>query len=419
MLAKLHIKNDIQSRLVDDITLLPTVVKPGMRVVDNEMVFVEEKVEEDARVSDDLRTMRIIQSVANTIDENIQVTFDVESTNTDKMVPILDIKARYNNERRMIEYKFYRKPMVNKMLMHSESAFSMKSKITILTQECFRRLHNTSKEIGKDVKVDILNEFMEDLQRSGYNEKQRESILIGGIRTYEKLEDKEIKGDRPFYRSGRYKYENQSTVKNKNKMKTWFKQKNRNFVSVMFVDATRDDKLLKMLRETEEQFKVSDDFRIKFVPKSGVKLKQLITKRDPFQGECNLNDCLPCASITKPLGKTSKCKLNRVVYEARCRDCANAGKERIYHGETARNLYERSREHMNAFHNKSPNSFIYKHVLSEHDGETKNIVFDWKVLNKFQKPLSRQLKEALYIENKDKCVNINLKSEYFKNNTKS
>ena len=95
MLAKLHIKNDIQSRLVDDITLLPTVVKPGMRVVDNEMVFVEEKVEEDARVSDDLRTMRIIQSVANTIDENIQVTFDVESTNTDKMVPILDIKARY------------------------------------------------------------------------------------------------------------------------------------------------------------------------------------------------------------------------------------------------------------------------------------------------------------------------------------
>ena len=127
---------------------------------------------------------------------------------------------------------------------------------------------------------------------------------------------------------------------------------------------------------------------------------------------------MPCASKTKPLGKTSKCKLNRVVYEARCRDCANAGKERIYHGETARNLYERSREHMNAFHNKSPNSFIYKHVLSEHNGETKNIVFDWKVLNKFQKPLSRQLKEALYIENKDKCVNINLKSEYFKNNTK-
>ena len=186
MLAKLHIKNDIQSRLVDDITLLPTVVKPGMRVVDNEMVFVEEKVEEDARVSDDLRTMRIIQSVANTIDENIQVTFDVESTNTDKMVPILDIKARYNNESRMIEYKFYRKPMVNKMLMHSESAFSMKSKITILTQECFRRLHNTSKEINKDVKIDILNEFMEDLQRSGYNEKQREFILILGIRRYEK-----------------------------------------------------------------------------------------------------------------------------------------------------------------------------------------------------------------------------------------
>ena len=44
----------------------------------------------------------------------------------------------------------------------------------------------------------------------------------------------------------------------------------------MFVDATRDDKLLKMLKETEEKFKVSKNFRIKFVPKSGIKLKQLI-----------------------------------------------------------------------------------------------------------------------------------------------
>ena len=151
---------------------------------------------------------------------------------------------------------------------------------------------------------------------------------------------------------------------------------------------------------------------------SGIKLKELLTKRDPFQDVCNQNDCLPCASLSKHPGKTSKCRLNRIVYEARCRTCANEGKDRIYHGETARNLYERSKEHMNAFNNRSPNSFIYKHVLAEHNGKTENIVFDWKVLNKYHKPLSRQLKEALYIESKENDVNINLKSEFFKNNTR-
>ena len=186
----------------------------------------------------------------------------------------------------------------------------------------------------------------------------------------------------------------------------------------MFVEATKDDKLLKMFKDTEENYKVSEEFRIKFVPKSGVKLKDLITKKDPFQDTCGASDCLPCVSMTRPLGKSSKCRLNRIVYEARCRTCANEGKERIYHEETARNLYERSKEHVNSFKNKSPNSFMNKHVLSEHKGKSENIVFDWKVLNKFQKPLSRQLKETLYIENKETSVNMNLKSEYLKNNTR-
>ena len=49
----------------------------------------------------------------------------------------------------------------------------------------------------------------------------------------------------------------------------------------MFVEATKDDKLLKMFKDTEEKYKVSEEFRIKFVPKSGVKLKDLITKKIP------------------------------------------------------------------------------------------------------------------------------------------
>ena len=73
--------------------------------------------------------------------------------------------------------------------------------MTILTQECFRRLHNTSESVSNEVKEDILNEYMVDLKLSGYNEKERHNILKGGINTYSKLKVKEKVGKRSFYRS--------------------------------------------------------------------------------------------------------------------------------------------------------------------------------------------------------------------------
>ena len=54
--------------------------------------------------------------------------------------------------------------------------------MTILTQQCFTRLHNTSNSIPEERKVDILNDFMKELKLSGYDEKDRYSILTGGIK---------------------------------------------------------------------------------------------------------------------------------------------------------------------------------------------------------------------------------------------
>ena len=70
--------------------------------------------------------------------------------------------------------------------------------MTILTQECFRRLQNTSETTKDDTKICILNEFMIDLKLSGYDEKDRENILKGGINTYSKLKLKEQQGKRSF-----------------------------------------------------------------------------------------------------------------------------------------------------------------------------------------------------------------------------
>ena len=65
-----------------------------------------DKVDEDMFLHDDRRTMQVIQSIANSIDESIRITFDVPSNHEDGRVPILDVKVRIDETNR-IEHIFY------------------------------------------------------------------------------------------------------------------------------------------------------------------------------------------------------------------------------------------------------------------------------------------------------------------------
>ena len=100
----------------------------------------------------------------------------------------------------------------------------MHQKFTIVTQQCFNRLHNTSEEVDDKVKVDILNEFMQELKESEYTETDREIILKGAINTYINLKIKEMKGVRPFYRDNYFEKSQRKFTKD-SKKKNWFKGK--------------------------------------------------------------------------------------------------------------------------------------------------------------------------------------------------
>ena len=43
---------------------IPEVIKPGMKVVDDELVFCSDKEKEDKNIEGDMRTLTIIQEVA-------------------------------------------------------------------------------------------------------------------------------------------------------------------------------------------------------------------------------------------------------------------------------------------------------------------------------------------------------------------
>ena len=180
----------------------------------------------------------------------------------------------------------------------------------------------------------------------------------------------------------------------------------------MFVEATPNDELIKMLRTTEEKSMIHENQRIKFISKTGTKLIHLFQRKDPFQTNCEGNECVPCANSDSEKHELSNCKVNNICYSAKCITCDQAGRRRVYHGETSRNLHIRSKEHTKLFDKKSESSFMYKHAQIEHAGNVKDVNFKFNVIKKFKKPLQRQLFEAQCIENTPLNENLNSKDEF-------
>ena len=81
----------------------------------------------------------------------------------------------------------------------------------------------------------------------------------------------------------------------------------------MFIKATPGYKLLKIMRETEDKYRISNDQRIKIVSKAGSKLVNLVERKDPFQTKCEMNKCPVCDNSDKLV---TNCVANNVCYEA-------------------------------------------------------------------------------------------------------
>ena len=131
-LTNLGIGNDMNERFVDDITLIPTVTEIGLKFDGTILAFSEEQKVIDSSIPSDKRTMNLIKTIADSIDENITVSYDIPSNYTDNKVPILDLKVGMT-ENGEIEYAFYRKPIANKHTVMKTSAMDKHQKMKALS----------------------------------------------------------------------------------------------------------------------------------------------------------------------------------------------------------------------------------------------------------------------------------------------
>ena len=197
-LKEMKIVYELIKIYVDDLNGIFHTIAPGLEYKEGKLTFNPEKAEDDMDEPDDIRTMKVIQQIANSIEDMIEMTIDVPTNHDDGKVPMLDVKAWINNDNNVF-YEFYEKPTKNRLVISKTSAMPVKKKIQILSQEVFRRLHNTKHESKWNQKVDILDKFMCELKASGYSQYDRLQILKSGVSRYNILREKEEKGMRTFF----------------------------------------------------------------------------------------------------------------------------------------------------------------------------------------------------------------------------
>ena len=156
--------------------------------------------------------------------------------------------------------------------------------------------------------------------------------------------------------------------------------------------------------------------KIKFIESGGLKLKNILTRNNPFPTpECQDKICPVCkkTDISDP-GTIRKfrahCQTEGVGYRVVCLNCKKKGKFASYEGETGRSAKVRFKEHIRSLKNKSKSSALFKHGNNEHPDEKPD--WQFQILSTFQDPLTRQVNEAVRINNLPVNSVLNSKSEF-------
>ena len=141
----------------------------GSRIVDDRIVIIEEEIEADRLIPSDLRSARLVQSVANTISPFIKVTIDCPSQHPAEQgfMPIFDVQAKMVNDR--VIYKFYKKKVSKQTVIHASSALPANTKRHALVSEGLRRLRLTDRSLPWSEIESIMTVFSNTLRCSGFS----------------------------------------------------------------------------------------------------------------------------------------------------------------------------------------------------------------------------------------------------------
>ena len=184
---------------VDDDFLTYEFLPPGTRWCNEtkKMLIHEDLVEADLDEKEDVRTMRQISLMADSICPVLKTTFDCPGLQENGKMPLLNLEVwiewvvKHDEEGRKKEqweilWQYYRKPCSTRSVILARSAMSDKTKRATLTQEAIQILRNCSLSLSWKVRAAHLSDFSLRMKISGYNERYRETIIKSAISAWEK-----------------------------------------------------------------------------------------------------------------------------------------------------------------------------------------------------------------------------------------
>ena len=465
---------------VDDGRQGTTVLKPGMKFSPDDKKFVycqdtelEDKTRKLAGETTNQRMARHCQVAMNSINPNLEFTVECEDDFADKKLPTLDFKI-WQDKKGRINHTYYQKEMKTPFLIMARSAAPLQQKHQVLSNELTRRLLNINRQENKQEEYNrVVDEFTKEAKNSEYNHQTTLEIVNSGIKAWKARQERRKDQGQEIYRPA------SSTLKDRTRKKllareNWYKNqdnkthlpeldknqahglpggpralgtqnpKDKNITedkktikAIMFVPFTTNGRLAKLLRDNEEKLESMTGTRLKIIERTGVKIQDMLTKSNPWQGQdCLRQNCLLCNSKTRTGKATSQeCMKRNIVYETTCATCekmqleelenSELGEEEIkdkkrklvlykYIGESSRSAYERGWEHINDLTRLSPKSHMLKHVLSQHPGQDiLSIEFNMKVHKYCKTSFERQVLESVTIQHeRNKHELMNSKSEY-------
>ena len=165
------------------------------------------------------------------------------------------------------------------------------------------------------------------------------------------------------------------------KKESWYKKWGSEVV--IFVPVTPGSRLKKKYqKEIRDQ-----GFKIKVVEKTGVTLKRMLQRSDPFKSQdCNREHCMVCRN-----GGKGPCTVHGITYEFECQ-----GRGDKYVGETARNAYTRGLEHADGLDRKDERSVLWRHCIDKQGTEQQ--VFQMLLTGRYgNDAMLRQIAESVRI----------------------
>ena len=400
-LERINIRLKLHERYTDDTNVATKQTEKGARYDGENIMITDETRNEDEGVADDERTMKFLQSVANSIHPSIRSTIDYPSRYVEGKVPMLDVRMWIEEieGRYRIVYEHYEKAMTTKAVIHASSAIPFKVKRTVLTQEILRILLHCSNDLAWETVLQHLNNFMRKMQYSGYDKTFRYTVAKSAIKAYETIRDNETNGVRPMHRPKTWQ-RTERILEKEEKRKMWYKQGG--FDSVLFIPTTPNGKLKRMYEDVIRK----SGIRMKVVERTGRTLKSQLQTSNPFrEPSCGREDCFVCSTYGQ-----GNCNTESVTYRI---DCGGEGcRKDVYKGETAYNTYTRGGEHLGRLAARDlPNSPLWRHCLEQHGGEEQTFLMS--VTGTYRNDaMLRQITEAVQINNMDPGRRMNDRAEW-------